>query len=110
VLATDTVPQPGLVDLATILKQSDIVTLHVPLTAHTRNMIGARELAMMPSHGILINTARGGLVDEQALASALKNGVIAGAGFDVLTSEPPKGGNVLLEIDLPNFILTPHIA
>lgn len=110
VLATDVVPQTGLVDLTTILKESDIVTLHVPLTTHTRNIIGARELAMMRRHAILINTARGGLVDEEALALALKNGVIAGAAFDVLTSEPPKDGNVLLEIDLPNFILTPHVA
>ena len=59
---------------------------------------------------ILINAARGGLVDEHALAHALREGVIAGAGFDVLTNEPPKEGNVLLELDLPNFILTPHVA
>jgi len=110
VLATDVVPQPGLVDLATILKESDVITLHTPLTPQTRNMIGAKELAMMRRDAILINTARGGLVDEQALASALKNGVIGGAGFDVLTSEPPKNGNILLEIDQPNFILTPHVA
>jgi glycerate dehydrogenase len=110
VLATDVVSQPGLVDLATILKESDVITLHTPLTPQTRNMIGAKELAMMRRDAILINTARGGLVDEQALADALKQGVIGGAGFDVLTSEPPKNGNVLLEIDQPNFILTPHVA
>jgi glycerate dehydrogenase len=110
VLATDVVAQPGLVDLFTILKESDIVTLHVPLTQQTRNMIGSKELAMMRRDAILINTARGGLVDEQALALALKAGVIGGAGFDVLTSEPPKNGNVLLGLDLPNFIVTPHIA
>jgi glycerate dehydrogenase len=110
VLATDVVAQPGLVDLFTILKESDIVTLHVPLTQQTRNMIGSKELALMRRDAILINTARGGLVDEQALALALKTGVIGGAGFDVLSSEPPKNGNVLLEIDLPNFIVTPHIA
>ena len=110
VLATDVVSQPGLVDLFTILKESDIVTLHVPLTQQTRNMIGSKELAMMRHDAILINTARGGLVDEQALALALKTGVIGGAGFDVLSSEPPKNGNVLLGIDLPNFIVTPHIA
>jgi glycerate dehydrogenase len=111
VLATDVVPQPALVDLATVLKESDVVTLHVPLTPQTRNMIGDKQLAMMRSDAILINTARGGLVDEHALARALKEGVIAGAGFDVLTSEPPKEGNVLLElVDLQNFILTPHIA
>jgi glycerate dehydrogenase len=110
VLATDVVAQPGLIDLFTILKESDIVTLHVPLTEQTRNMIGSKELAMMRRDAILINTARGGLVDEDALALALKTGVIGGAGFDVLSSEPPKNGNILLEIDLPNFIVTPHIA
>ena len=110
VLATDIMPQPGLVDFVTILKESDIVTLHVPLTAQTRNMIGAEQLAMMRSDAILINTARGGLVDENALARALKDGVIAGAGFDVLTCEPPREGNVLLDLVSPNFILTPHIA
>ena len=110
VLATDVMPQPGLVDFVTILKESDIVTLHVPLTAQTRNMIGAEQLAMMRSDAILINTARGGLVDENALARALKDGVIAGAGFDVLTREPPREGNVLLDLVSPNFILTPHIA
>jgi glycerate dehydrogenase len=110
VLATDIVPQPGLVDLPTVLKESDIVTLHVPLTPQTRAMIGKEQLAMMRRDAILINTARGGLVDENALAEALKEKVIAGAGFDVLTTEPPKDGNILLELDLPNFILTPHIA
>jgi glycerate dehydrogenase len=110
VLATDVISQPGLVDLPTILKESDIVTLHVPLTAQTRHMIGAKQLAMMRSDAILINTARGGLVDENALARALKEGVIAGAGFDVLTSEPPREGNVLLDLVSANFILTPHVA
>jgi len=110
VLATDVIPQPGLVDLPTILKESDIVTLHVPLTAQTRNMIGAEQLAMMRSDAILINTARGGLVEENALAHALREGVIAGAGFDVLTSEPPREGNVLLDLVSANFILTPHVA
>ena len=110
VLATDLVPQPGLVDLDTILRRSDIITLHTPLTPKTRNMIGAQELALMRPDAILINTARGGLVDEQALADALTKGVIAGAGFDVLTNEPPSEGNVLLALNLPNFILTPHVA
>jgi len=64
----------------------------------------------MRRDAILLNTARGGLVDEHALAHALREGIIAGAGFDVLTSEPPKQGNILLELNLPNFILTPHIA
>jgi len=73
-------------------------------------MIGAKELATMRRDAILINTARGGLVDEPALVGALKAGVIAGAGFDVLSSEPPTNGNVLLGADLPNLIVTPHIA
>jgi glycerate dehydrogenase len=110
-LATDMAPGPGLVDLATILGQSDIITLHVPLTDQTRKMIGAAQLKAMKRTAFLINTARGGLVDEAALAQALRDGTIAGAGFDVLTTEPPKQGNVLLELlDLPNFILTPHVA
>ncbi|HEV7464425.1 MAG TPA: D-2-hydroxyacid dehydrogenase [Methyloceanibacter sp.] len=110
VLPFDIFPQPGLVDFETILKESDIVTLHVPLTPETKNMIGAKELKMMKPTAILINTARGGLVDEAALAAALKDGTIAGAGFDVLTKEPPKEGNILLDLKLPNFILTPHVA
>ena len=65
---------------------------------------------MMRRNAILINTARGGLVDEGALAQALQDGIIGGAGFDVLTNEPPTAGNVLLDLDLPNFIVTPHIA
>ena len=73
-------------------------------------MIGAKEFEMMKSTAILINTARGGLVDEAALAEALKSGVIAGAGFDVLTAEPPKDGNILLDLDMPNLIVTPHVA
>ncbi len=110
VLPFDVVPQPGLVDFETILRDSDIITLHVPLTPETKNMIGAAELKKMKPTAILINTARGGLVDEAALAEALKNGTIAGAGFDVLTKEPPKDGNVLLDLNLPNLIVTPHVA
>jgi glycerate dehydrogenase len=92
------------------LRSSDILTLHCPLTPETRNLIGANELAKMQRHSLLINTARGGLVDEAALAASLRSGTIAGAGFDVLTREPPREGNPLLELNLPNFILTPHIA
>ena len=83
-LAYDVMPQDGLVDLETILTESDVITLHAPLTPETRNMIGADQLKMMKKNAILINTARGGLVDETALAEALKSGEIAGAGFDVL--------------------------
>ena len=110
VLPYDVVPQPGLVDFETILKESDIITLHVPLTPQTKNMIGAKELAKMKPTAILINTARGGLVDEAALADALRKGTIGGAGFDVLTKEPPKDGNILLDPTIPNLIVTPHVA
>jgi glycerate dehydrogenase len=110
VLPYDVVPQPGLVDFETLLKESDVITLHMPLTPETKNMIGAKELKKMKPTAILINTARGGLVDEAALAEALKNGTIAGAGFDVLTKEPPKDGNILLDLKLPNLIVTPHVA
>jgi glycerate dehydrogenase len=96
--------------LPELLATSDVVTLHLPLTEQTRHMIGAAELASMKRSAILINTARGGLVDEAALAEALANGVIAGAGFDVLSKEPPVPGNPLLKRDLPNFVLTPHVA
>ena len=103
---------PGVefVPLDQVLSESDVVTLHLPLTESNRNLIGARELGMMKKSALLINTARGGLVDEQALADALRSGVIAGAGFDVLNVEPPRSGNVLLDLKQPNFILTPHIA
>ncbi|MGB8277849.1 MAG: D-2-hydroxyacid dehydrogenase [Methylovirgula sp.] len=110
VIATDVYDFPGKVDLDTILKESDIVSLHCPLTEGTRNIIGAAQFKMMKKDAILINTARGGLVDEAALVEALKSGEIAGAGFDVLTVEPPKQGNVLLDADLPNLLITPHVA
>jgi glycerate dehydrogenase len=93
-----------------VLAQSDVISLHLPLSAETRDMIGIEQLRKMKRTAILINTARGGLVDEQALAQALKDGLIAGAGFDVLSKEPPKEGNPLLDLHLPNFILTPHVA
>jgi glycerate dehydrogenase len=94
-----------------ILSQSDIITLHCPLTAQTRNMIDAAEFAQMARKPILINTARGGLVNEQALAHAMRSGRISGAGFDVTAPEPPDNQSVLVQLlDLPNFILTPHVA
>jgi glycerate dehydrogenase len=110
VIATDVYDFPGKVDLDTILQESDVISLHCPLTEGTRNIIGAAELKKMKNDAILINTARGGLVDEAALVAALKSGEIAGAGFDVLTVEPPKLGNVLLDADLPNLLITPHVA
>ncbi len=95
---------------ATVLREADVVSLHLPLAAGTRNLIGEAELGQMKRSALLINTARGGLVDEHALARALRSGRIGGAGFDVLSVEPPRDGNPLLEPDLPNFILTPHVA
>jgi glycerate dehydrogenase len=93
-----------------VLTDSDVISLHVPLSDATRNLVGSDELRRMKRTALLINTSRGGLVDEQALVRALREGWIAGAGFDVLTTEPPKEGNPLLELRMPNFILTPHIA
>jgi glycerate dehydrogenase len=97
-------------DPDTVLAQSDIISLHCPLTPASRNFIGIEQFKKMKRSAILINTARGGLVDEHALKTALESGLIAGAGFDVLTKEPPKDGNPLLELRMPNFILTPHVA
>ncbi|MES2899297.1 MAG: D-2-hydroxyacid dehydrogenase [Pseudomonadota bacterium] len=93
-----------------LLASCDVVSLHLPLTDKTRNLIGAAELACMKRGALLINTARGGLVDEAALAEALRRGAIGGAGFDVLSKEPPLADNPLLALRLPNFILTPHVA
>ncbi|HEY0547426.1 MAG TPA: D-2-hydroxyacid dehydrogenase [Pyrinomonadaceae bacterium] len=100
----------GRVSFEEIMRESDIISLHCPLTPETRNLIGSVELEMMRPDALLINTARGGLVDEAALAEALLQRRIGGAGFDVLSEEPPRGGNPLLDLKLPNFILTPHIA
>lgn len=100
----------GFTPFEQVLAESDVVTLHVPLTEATRNLIGAAELGRMKPSSLLINAARGGVVDEAALAEALREGRIAGAGCDVLSAEPPRAGNPLLELDLPNLILTPHVA
>ena len=91
-----------------LLAESDFVTIHSPLTEQTRNLIDAAALAQMKPGAYLINTARGGIVDEAALAAALTGGRLAGAGFDVLTEEPPAAGNPLLTA--PNVIITPHSA
>jgi len=96
--------------LQKVLETSDVISLHLPLTAGTRNMIGLPQLRQMKRTALLINTARGGLVDERALIQALDEGLIAGAGFDVLTVEPPREGNPLLDVRRTNFILTPHVA
>lgn len=93
-----------------LLPEADVLSLHCPLTETTRGLIGARELGLMRPDAVLINTARGGIVDEQALADALRSGTIGGAGVDVLSVEPPREGNPLLAPDIPNVIVTPHIA
>ncbi|HKP65854.1 MAG TPA: D-2-hydroxyacid dehydrogenase, partial [Casimicrobiaceae bacterium] len=94
-----------------VLRQSDVITLHCPLLPTTRNLIGPAEFALMDRRPLLINTARGGLVDEGALVDALTSGRIAGAGFDVVTTEPPPADHPFMRaLALPNFILTPHVA
>ena len=100
----------GRVTFRDVLRRSDVVSLHCPLTEETKNLIGAGELHEMKPEAILINTARGGLLDDHALLDALKNGRLAGAGIDVLRNEPPREGSPLLEVDLPNLIVTPHNA
>ena len=100
----------GRTSFADVLKRSDVVTLHCPLTPDTLNLIGSSELQIMKRDALLINAARGGLVNESDLVTALRNGWIAGAAVDVLTKEPPSEGNVLLDLKLPNLLITPHIA
>jgi len=93
-----------------LLAGSDVISLHCPLTDDTRKLFGAREFAAMKNNAILINTARGGLVDSQALADALATGQIAAAAVDVLPEEPPVNGDPLLDYAGDNLIVTPHIA
>ena len=96
------------VDKETVFRESDFVTIHTPLTPETRHIVNAETLALMKPTAYLVNTARGPMVDAQALAGALKNGVIAGAGIDVYSTEPPPPDFPLFP--LPNAILTPHLA
>ncbi len=102
--------QPGRLELEQLLAVSDIVSLHCPLNELTRGLIGAHELGLMRPDALLINTARGGLVDGHALGMALKAGRLGGAGIDVLPREPPLEDEPLLEPGIPNLILTPHVA
>ena len=97
-------------DLDTLLAKADFITLHTPLTDQTRNILSKENLAKTKKGVRIVNCARGGLVDELAVRDLLVSGHIAGAGFDVLTKEPPPEDNVLLNLRLPNFILTPHSA
>jgi glycerate dehydrogenase len=103
-------PERGRVSLDELLATADIVSLHCPATPATRGLIGARELGLMKPDALLINTARGALVDGVALAGALRAGRLGGAGIDVLLQEPPTDGEPLLAPDIPNLIVTPHIA
>ena len=109
-LRGDAQPDPQRVPLEKLLAEADVVSLHCPLNEGTRNLISREALVVMKPGAFLINTARGGLVDEQALADALRNGEIAGAALDVLSQEPPAQDHVLLAADIPNLILTPHNA
>ncbi len=105
--------RPGYTAFGEVLAEADAISLHCPLTADTLNLIGESELQMMKPSALLINTARGGIVDEAALIRALKAGWIGGAGFDVITAEPPPAGHPMLDpalLALPNFLLTPHVA
>ena len=105
--------RPGYTAFETVLAEADAISLHCPLTAETKGLIGSAELRAMKRSALLINTARGGIVDEAALIQALKEGWIAGAGFDVVTIEPPPVDHPMLALELlalPNFLLTPHVA
>lgn len=114
VLASTSKPQDALpegvtkAELDDVFRRSDVVTLHCPLTPDTEKLVNAGRLALMKSTAILINTSRGGVVDEQALAEALERGEIYGAGVDVLSQEPPAPDNPLLHA--PHCVVTPHIA
>ena len=103
-------PRPDRLSLHELLAEVDALSLHCPLTEQTYNLIGERELALMKPGAFLINTARGGLVEEQALADALRSGHLGGAATDVLSQEPPVDGNPLLAKDIPRLIVTPHSA
>jgi glycerate dehydrogenase len=103
--------EPGYRSFEEVLETADIISFHMPLTPETRNLIGMDEFRQMKRRPLIINTARGGLVNEADLVQALDEGLIAGAGFDVLTKEPPAPDNPLLTIlDRPNVIVTPHVA
>ena len=101
---------PGRVSFDELLTRADVISIHCPLTADTEELFGAAQFRRMKDTALIINTARGAIIDEQALADALRAGEIGGAGIDVLSEEPPVSGNPLLDPDIPNLIITPHIA
>ena len=102
--------RPGRRPLEELLPQVDVLSIHVPILAETRGLIGPKELVLLKHDAILINTSRGGIVDEVALAAVLRAGRLGGAGIDVLSEEPPVHGNPLLDPAIPNLIVTPHVA
>ena len=107
------VVRPGYTAFSEVLREADAITLHCPLSPQTQGLIGEAELQSMKPTALLINTARGGLVDEAALIRALREGWIGGAGFDVITAEPPPEGHPMVDpelLALPSFLLTPHVA
>jgi glycerate dehydrogenase len=103
---------PGLprMELGQMLATADVISIHCPLTPQTRGLIGAAQLQLMRPDALLVNTARGGIVDEQALLAALRSGQLAGAAIDTLENEPPSADDALLNAGLPNLIITPHVA
>ena len=102
--------RPDRLPVDELLPQVDALTFHCPLNEHTRNFIGARELALLKPGAFVVNTARGGIIDEQALADALRSGHLGGAATDVLSVEPPRDGNPLLAAGIERLIITPHSA
>ncbi|OOE88345.1 D-2-hydroxyacid dehydrogenase [Salinivibrio sharmensis] len=102
--------RPGYLPFEHVLRQADVLSLHCPLTDNTRHLIDQDTLALMPEHAILINTGRGGLVNEKALLQALETGQIGGAGLDVLSEEPAPNTHPLIAASLPNLLVTPHVA
>ncbi len=105
-----TEPSAGRLALSELLPRVDVLSLHCPLTETTRDLIGEDQLALLKPGALLINAARGGVVNEPALLAALQHGRLGGAGVDVLSEEPPRNGNPLLDAKLPNLIITPHSA
>jgi glycerate dehydrogenase len=102
--------RPGRTSFAEVLGESDVVTLHCPLNEDTRDMFGSQEFALMKPNALLINTARGALIQDDALVEALQSRLIAGAAVDCLREEPPRNGSPLLDLNIPNVIVTPHVA
>lgn len=98
------------IGLDTLLPQVDVLSLHCPLTEDTHHLLSHQRLALMKKEALIINVARGAIIDERALADALQNGQIAGAGLDVLSHEPPQADHPLLQGDIPHLLITPHIA